>query len=325
MATLPTEFSFTRYLAAKKSVDDRALNRHVFNTLESSLAAFPGFAPLRILEVGCGIGTMVERFLDWGLLRDAVYTAIDLEPENIAAARERLHLYAASRGCRLTDEGEVLCLRPRPGQSLQVILEAIDLYDFLQREQGWRGWDLLIAHAFLDLVDLETTLPPLLSLLAPGGLYYFTLNFDGTTVFMPAIDPDLDRRIEELYHQTMDRRRVHGRPSGHSQTGRRLSLLLPGLGTQVLAAGSSDWLVLPSGDGYHKDEAYFLHYLIQTLATALNGHPGLPPDRFQDWLEERRQQIRRGEMIYLARQLDFLGMLEKDGREIGRASCRERV
>jgi SAM-dependent methyltransferase len=264
------------------------------------------------LEVGCGIGTMVERLLDWGLLRNAVYTAIDLDPENIAVARERLRLYAAGRGCRLPQEGGSLCLQPRPGQSLQVILEAIDLYDFLQREQGRRGWDLLIAHAFLDLVDLPSTLPPLLSLLAKGGLYYFTLNFDGATVFMPTIDPDWDRRIEELYHQTMDQRRINGRPSGHSQTGRRLSRLLPALGTQVLAAGSSDWLVLPCRDGYQEDEAYFLHYLIQTLATALHGHPHLPQNCFRDWLEERHQQIMRGELIYLARQLDFFGYI-RDG------------
>ena len=312
----PSEFSCTRYLAAKKSLDDRALNRHVFNTLSSSLSTFPGSAPLQVLEVGCGIGTMVERLLDWGLLRNAVYTAIDLEPENITAARERLRFYAASRGYRLTEEGEVLCLHPRPGQSLHVVLEAIDLYDFLEREQGRRVWDLLIAHAFLDLVDLPITLSPLLSLLGPGGLYYFTLNFDGATVFLPTIDQDLDRRIEELYHQTMDQRRVHGRPSGHSQTGRRLSRLLPALGAQVLAAGSSDWLVLPGPEGYPADEAYFLHYLIHTLASALHGHPHLPQDRFRDWLEERHRQIDRGELIYLARQLDFLGILKEGGGEM---------
>jgi SAM-dependent methyltransferase len=311
MVTRPAAYSFSRYLAAKKSVDDRALNRRVFHTLASSLWAWPGAAPLRVLEVGCGIGTMVERLLDRGLLRNAIYTAIDLDPENIAAARERLSLYAANRGCRLTEEGDSLCLHPRPGQSLRVVLEAIDLEDFLQREQGRRVWDLLSAHAFLDLVDLETILPPLLSLLAPGGLYYFTLNFDGATVFRPTIDPDRDRLIEELYHQTMDQRRVRGRPAGHSQTGRRLSRLLPGLGTRVLAAGSSDWLVRPGPEGYPGDEAYFLHFIIHTLATALNGHPRLPPDRFQDWLKERHQQIDRGELIYLARHLDFLGILRE--------------
>jgi len=252
---------------------------------------------------------MVERLLDRGLLQNAVYTAIDLEPENIAAALERLGRNVASQGYQVTASAGGLRLEPRPGQSLQVVLEAIDLYDFLEREQGRRLWDLLIAHAFLDLVDLPATLPRLLSLLGEGGFYYFTLNFDGATVFLPGIDAALDQRIEELYHQTMDQRLINGRPSGHSQTGRRLSRLLPALGATVLAAGSSDWLVLPGPEGYPADEAYFLHFIIHTLAGALQGHPHLPQNRFQDWLEERHRQVERGELIYLARQLDFLGIL----------------
>ena len=45
----PTAYSFTRYLAAKRPLDDRALNRHVFNCLSQSLAAFSGSGPLRVL------------------------------------------------------------------------------------------------------------------------------------------------------------------------------------------------------------------------------------------------------------------------------------
>lgn len=309
--TRPAAFSFSRYLAAKKGLDDRALNRHVFNTLSNSLAAFPGSAPLQVLEVGCGIGTMVERLLDWGLLKNAVYTAIDLEPENIAAARERLRLNAAGRGCRLTEEAGVLSLRPRPGPSLSVFFEAIDLYDFLEREQGRRVWDLLIAHAFLDLVDLSATLPPLLSLLQKGGLCYFTLNFDGATIFLPYLDAEFDRHIEELYHQSMDQRHFQPWLSSHSQTGRRLYHMLAAAGAQVLAAGSSDWVVHPGPDGYPADEAYFLHFIIQTLAEALKGHPQLPPERFQDWVERRHRQIEQGQLLYIARQLDYLGKVKK--------------
>ena len=58
----------------------------------------------------------------------------------------------------------------RPGQDIRVATEAIDLFRFIAREQGQRTWDLLIAQALLDLVDVPTTLPALLSLLRPGGL-----------------------------------------------------------------------------------------------------------------------------------------------------------
>ena len=77
----PTDSSFTRYLAAKKSLDDRSLNRHVWEALMRAVRIRPDSSPLRVLEVGCGIGTMVERLLAWGLLTRADYTGIDAEAE----------------------------------------------------------------------------------------------------------------------------------------------------------------------------------------------------------------------------------------------------
>jgi len=69
------DYSFIRYLSAKSTVDDRALNRYVWHTLAENL---PGVSPgvvLRILEIGCGIGTMLTRMLDWGLVGGAEMTA----------------------------------------------------------------------------------------------------------------------------------------------------------------------------------------------------------------------------------------------------------
>jgi hypothetical protein len=148
-----------------------------------------------------------------------------------------------------------------------------------------------------------------LSRLAPGGLFYFTLNFDGGTTFEPPIDPDLDARIEALYHDTMDRRRCGGKPSGCSVTGRRLFGNLKEAGTRLIAAGSSDWVVFPGPDGYPGDEAYFLHFIIDTVARALHGHPELAGNRFQAWIAQRHRQIEARELIYVAHQLDFLGYI----------------
>jgi len=52
-------FFFPHYLAAKKSVDDRALNRLVWQRLANAIAARK--AALEVLEIGAGIGTMAER------------------------------------------------------------------------------------------------------------------------------------------------------------------------------------------------------------------------------------------------------------------------
>ena len=148
-----------------------------------------------------------------------------------------------------------------------------------------------------------------MSRLAPGGLFYFTLNFDGVTTFEPPIDPDLDALIEALYHHTMDTRRSRGRPSGSSLTGRRLFGCLKEAGARVLAAGSSDWVVFPGPDGYPDDEAYFLHCIINTIGRALNGHPELEMSRFKAWVARRHRQIESAELTYIAHQLDFLGYI----------------
>jgi SAM-dependent methyltransferase len=304
----PAASSYIRYLASKRALDDRSLNRQVWDRLVEAVRGRSGSAPLQVLEVGCGIGTMLERLLDWGLLTRAAYTGIDVEAEFIQEARRRFRGYAAKNANLTEQHGAPLLLRTAD-QDVRVTLTAIDLFDFLDREQGKSSWDLIVAHAVLDLVDLSAALPRLLSLLVPGGLFYFTLNFDGATIFEPVIDPDLDRRIETLYHHTMDIRRSRGQPAGSSVTGRQLLRRLRDAGTRLIAAGSSDWVVFPGPDGYPGDEAYFLHSIIETIGRSLHQHPDLDHHRFESWLAQRHRQIDVAELIYIAHQLDVMGYI----------------
>jgi 2-polyprenyl-3-methyl-5-hydroxy-6-metoxy-1,4-benzoquinol methylase len=281
------DYSFTRYLEAKRSVDDRALNGHVWQTW---LETVPQHRSLRILEVGAGIGTMVERLLERDVLPGPVaYTAIDAEAANIAVAHGRLSA--------LHD-------------SWSLTLETIDLAAFAAREKGRQRWDVIIAHAFLDLVPLPETLILLFDLLEPDGTFYFTINFDGETILQPVIDPAFDAKVLRLYHQTMDERVIDGRPSGHSRTGRRMFTYLQAAGAQTLAAGSSDWVVYAGPAGYAADEAYFLHFIIHTMAGALQGHPELERHLFDAWIAQRHAQIDAGTLVYIAHQLDFCGRLQ---------------
>jgi SAM-dependent methyltransferase len=303
---MPTSFPFTRYLAAKKTVDDRALNRHVWSSLAREVAAVAPDRPVRVLEIGAGIGTMVERLVEWELLRQATYTAIDADPETIAESRRQLPRWMTQHGFDVQDEAMTRQRFCRDGYDIAVEAEAIDVQRFVARSRGCRVWDLLIAHAVLDLLDLRTTLPGLMSLLRPGGLCYFTIAFDGATILQPAIDPVLDEQIETLYHQTMDLRRIAGQPSGDSCTGRHLFGHLRTAGMEILAAGSSDWVVFAGPKGYPGDEAYFLHFIIHTIDTALREHPELDPIRLRSWIAQRHAQIEARSLVYIAHQLDFL-------------------
>ncbi len=308
-------FDFTRYLAAKRTVDDRALNRHVWQTLADAVRAdSPPDRPLHVLEVGAGIGTMVERCVEWGLFTDSGsckcpqagvanafavdYTAIDTEESNIHVARQRL--------ARLSSAGEA---------ELRVQLQAANLYDFAARQENRQRFDLIIAHALLDLLHLPTALPSLLQMCAPGGLFYFSINFDGATLFLPDMAaerglpnaPALDRQIEALYHRSMDTRVTDGQPSGDSRTGRRLFHALRACGARVLAVGSSDWVVHSVDGAYPSDEAYFLSCILHFVESTLRGHPQLNAREFENWLTTRRQQVGRGELVYIAHQLDYCG------------------
>lgn len=284
-------FDFTRYLTAKRTVDDRALNRHVWQMLANALHAnAPADRPPRVLEVGAGVGTMLERCLEWGLFASADYTAVDSEESNIQVARQRL--------AHLTSAGET---------ELRLHLQTANLYDFAARRENRQRFDLVIAHALLDLLYLPAALPHLLQMCTPAGLFYFTINFDGATLFLPEVDPALDRRIEALYHRSMDRRITDGQPSGDSRTGRKLFHGLQAVGAEVMAAGSSDWVVHPVAGTYRHDEAYFLSCILRFVEMTLRDHPQLDAAEFDSWLTTRRQQIAGGELLYIAHQLDYCG------------------
>jgi len=288
-------FDFTRYLASKRTVDDRALNRHVWQTLADAVdGELPPDRPLRVLEVGAGIGTMVERVVEWGLFARSPfhvdYTAIDSEESNIEVARRRL--------AHLTSSEEA---------GLRVQLETANLYEFAARRENRQRFDLIIAHALLDLLHLPTALPGLLQMVRPTGLFYFSINFDGATLFLPEVDPELDGRIEALYHRSMDSRITDGQPSGDSRTGRRLFHELRSYRADVLAAGSSDWVVHSVGGVYPADEAYFLGCILHFVGSTLRGHPELDAREFEEWLAMRRRQVVGGELVYVAHQLDYCG------------------
>ena len=299
-------FDYARYLAAKTTVDDRALNRHVLAELRRLM---PAGAP-QVLEVGAGLGTMVARLMDWGVVGTGEYILLDADRPLLDDSRRWLRDWAAARGLRSD-------LRPDGLQvgDLRVRLEHAELGTYLEAAHGAQGAqraqrapaDVLIANAVLDLVDVPTVLPGLLRLLVPGGVYWFTINYDGESIFAPGHPHD--DQVMQAYHRDMDERFRYGRPAGESRTGRRLFHYLRAAGAPVLAAGSSDWVVSAGPDGnYPGDEAYFLHSILSTIQNALRSRPDwVEPADLADWLAVRGRQLAVGELVYIAHQLDFVG------------------
>lgn len=288
------EYSFPHYLLSKQSVDDRALNKDVLSALRANLPQ----QPIRIIEVGAGIGTMVRRLVRWDVIRQCEYVMVDEMAENIEYASAWVEVWAEEAGLSVErSEGNQVRVFDE-SRDVQLRFEQADVFDFIQKNKELA--DMLIAHAFLDLLPMPESLTKLFSLTT--GLAWLTVNFDGVTTFEPTIDAGLDARIERLYHETMDRRAT----GGDSRSGRHLFEYLRNAGADILAAGASDWVVHARDGKYPEEEAYFLHFILHFFEDALTGQAGLDALAFANWIRERRAQIERGELVYIAHQMDFL-------------------
>ena len=290
-------WDYARYLAAKTTVDDRALNRPVLAELRRLM---PAGAP-RVLEIGAGLGTMAARLADWGAIGAGEYTLLDADRQLLDRSRQWLSDWAAAQGLRTGERPDGLQVG-----DLRVRLVHAELGSYLEAAPPEPA-DVLIANAVLDLVDVPAVLPGLLRLLVPGGVYWFTINYDGESIFAPGHPHD--DQIMQAYHRDMDERIRYGRPAGESRTGRRLFHYLRAAGAPALAAGSSDWVVHAGPDGtYAGDEAYFLQCILDTIQDALRDRPDrVEPADLAGWRAERGRQLAAGELVYIAHQLDFVG------------------
>jgi predicted O-methyltransferase YrrM len=265
-----------RYLEAKRTVDDRALDRRVRDRLLAELPDAP-----RIVEAGAGTGATVARLVDWGITA-GTYRGIDRDPGVLEVARER----------RAADlDGE-----PIPsGFRVDDLSVTFAAGDALERLGDGRA-DLVVAQAFLDLVPIPDAMDAFRRALAPGGLVYAPITFDGGTVFQP--DHPADEAITAAYHDHVD-----AAPGRDARAGRHLLDRCRTRDGDLLAAGASDWIVHPrDGGGYPADERYFLATILSFVAEAVRG----TVDGAEAWLETRRRQLAEGTLTYVAHGYDVL-------------------
>lgn len=291
--------AYIRYLTAKKSVDDRALNRHVWQMLKTGLPPATPRTPLWIIEMGAGIGTMFERVLEWGLASHVNYTMVEVNPAFLADFQAR------------TAEQPFHSHGPGPPRedSHGTVVETIcaDLYDVVSDRRQYDRWDLIMAHAVMDLVDAAEVLAGMARLVKPGGLLYLSLIYDGWTEFLPQDDLNFERYLFERYHRSMQNRVHRGRPAGTtSRSAAAMFAHLTALHLPILAAGASDWIVFPRRRDYMEDEAYFLVMIIDTILRQLRQDNTIDQERLTAWAARRHAQVRTGELIFMARNMDFL-------------------
>jgi hypothetical protein len=241
---------------------------------------------------------MLRRLIRWDIIQHAEYVLVDESKENIDYASGWIRKFAMEAGLSVAGSGMYKLRLFDNTRDIQIQMEHADAFEFAKTNN--RPADLLIAHSFLDLIPLPESLTMLLTL--TNNLAWLTINFDGLTSLEPAVDPVLDERIERLYHETMNVRAT----GGDSKSGRHMFGYLQHASAKILAAGASDWVVYAANGNYPNDEAYFLQYILNFFENVLRDHQALNADEFADWLKRRRAQIERGELVYIAHQLDFL-------------------
>ena len=199
-----TEYSDQRYLHAKRTVDDRALNRGVLEAFQASLRGADARS-LRVLELGAGVGTMLSRLADWGVLERADYVLLDRDAASLRSAREHLEGWAETcTPCAgLGQQRAAVTLKKGPIEArAEFVAEEAFAFMALPEQRG--QFDVVVANAVLDLMDLDPALKGLWRLLSPGGRFWFSINFDADTIFVPEMA--LDELVMRLFHRSMDER-----------------------------------------------------------------------------------------------------------------------
>jgi SAM-dependent methyltransferase len=296
--TAPLDFA--DYLEAKLALDARSLNIEAW---QACLARLGGRDRLRVLDVGSGTGAMVRRLAGDAPAAALDLTALDRDRRLLETARTAVRERLAQLGLCSQDRGD----RVEAGDGVRrvhVTFKCCDLFDF---EPPSPDYDLITAHAFMDLVPMARALGLYSRWLSDGGLLYATLNYDGETDLFPQYgDPGFEATLLAVYDDSMDRRRVAGEPTGGARSGRRLYTLLEHAGFEVVAYGSSDWNLTPLDRRYRARDADVLRMMLQCIRGEAEREPMIDRARLADWHARRSEELARGALGMIVHQIDIL-------------------
>jgi len=274
--------AFAAFLQAKFALDERSLNREVRAAFQDALHSLP---QIHCLDVGAGTCATLRRLLNSELTTPLSLTALDRDPGLLDIARQQAAGWLQDK--RLT-----------------AIRFAVD---DVKHHRPDRRYNVITAHAFLDLAPLPEALRLFAAWLQPGGYLYASTNYDGDTAPLPVYDDaDFEARLLEHYNQTMEQRRVDGQATGGAYCGRRLHELLPEYGFDILAHGSSDWNIAPVLGEYRDCDSVCLEALLEMIYGEGQRSGLFCQVELDRWHEDRLRLLQRRRLVLTIRQLDLL-------------------
>ena len=290
--------AFADYLQAKFALDERSLNREVRAAFLDAVHRLP---QIECLDVGAGTCASLRRLLHSGLTTPLSLTALDRDPVLLDIARVEAAGWLHALGLEPDmDEGAI---QTRGERRTAIRFVVGELKDYRPE----RPYNLITAHAFLDIVPLPQALRLFSGWLQAGGYLYASINYDGDTALLPLYDDaGFEARLLGHYNDTMDSRRVEGQAVGGAYCGRRLHGLLPDYGFDLLAYGSSDWSITPFLGEYRDGDAVCLAALLEMIGAEGQSSGLFPQDQLERWREQRLRLLRERRLGMIIHQLDLL-------------------
>ena len=296
--------AFTEYLNAKFTLDDRSLNPIAYDSLLSTLK---GKNRLRWLDIGTGTGAMIHRLVEASSITNIDAVGLDHDQDILASAAHTTTRRLQGQGYTIANHGQIIhACSDRRSLNLEFVCQNIGS----PSSKLQNTFDLVTAHAFMDVVPLMATATLIADYLVEGGLFYSTLNYDGGTTFFPVYkDSVFERIILSHYDQSMENRRVDGQVTGGAYSGRRLVSTLQDNGFDIIAYGSSDWNITPVRGQYLDQDATCITVLLDMILGEATHLPALNPEKLNAWYQDRMQRVEQQQLGLIIHQLDVLARI----------------
>ncbi len=312
-------FDYVRYLEAKQTVDDRALDKECMEQFRCTLRRVPKGSTIRIIELGAGTGTMLRRFVsrfDDFFGNPIEYTMVDIKGDALTVAR-RLLLDPTKK--LITIQGNDASISAHhsalhgdipdlqlPG--LHVRFVCANAYDFL--DDNVDKLDAVVAASFLDLVSLDGIMYRIKKALNPASQarsFYFPLTFNGVTEFSTARN---DSPILKAFHSSMGDGYAGGKNMRRAFTGSFVEAAVKQFDGKVVMTKDSIWNVTPERNMYEHDEAYFLRCILQFVGSTsekeLSRH-GVSSDDMEKFMSSSMSSLDEKTLSYKAHNVDIVG------------------
>ncbi len=293
---------FADYLAAKYALDSRSLNPDVYQCLLSELNAK---TKLRWLDLGTGSAAMLRRLVSATAIESIDAIGIDNNQALLEVGELTTQRWLSDQGYSIKHQDGAL-LAQSGNKLLQLRFDCRSALDAIP-ETHRNTFDLVTAHAFMDVAPLAPVTDTIANYLSPGGLFYGTLSYDGETALIPGYhDENFENTILANYNQSMEDRRLNGEKTGGAKSGRRLLSVLQIKGFDVIAYGSSDWNITPIRGHYRDSDQTCITALLEMINKEAMRHAGIDTGQLNAWYTDRLSTVEQQQLGLIIHQMDIL-------------------